>query len=295
MTLSTEFKVGLTVIVATAILVLGIIWGKNYRFEDHTRELTVLFENVGGMQPGEPVTINGVKSGKVKSVEPYQRQVLTRLEIQDDVPLYEDARFIVISDELLAGMRVEIFPGESNQPLNMAREPFQGRYGGRIVDVGITIGELAEEMTALTHRIDTTVMMVNDFMGSGALQQDIRQTLANLQQTSSGLKNFVNENGERMGRTIGNLEAGSATFNAILDSNKAAIGGTMQNFSKVSSRLDTISITLAGMLKEIESQQGTLGKMVYDPALYVNLTKALASIDSLAQQIKKEGLDIDLF
>ncbi len=295
MTLSTEFKVGLTVIVATAILVLGIIWGKNYRFEDHTRELTVLFENVGGMQPGEPVTINGVKSGKVKSVEPYQRQVITRLEIQDDAPLYDDAEFIVISDELLAGMRVEIFPGQSNQPLNMARQPFQGRYGGRIVDVGITIGDLAEEMTALTHRIDTTVMMVNDFMGSGALQQDIRLTLANLQQTSAGLKSFVNENGERMGRTIGNLEAGSATFNAILDSNKAAIGGTMQNFSKVSSRLDTISITLADMLKEIESQQGTLGKMVYDPALYVNLTKALASIDSLAQQIKKEGLDIDLF
>jgi phospholipid/cholesterol/gamma-HCH transport system substrate-binding protein len=177
--LTTEFKVGLTVIISILILILGIIWGKEYRFVTDKYRITVLFEKVGGMVPGDPVTVNGVKEGKILKIDWHERQVLCTLEINNSVQLYDDAEFSVISAELLAGMKVEIFPGKSDKKINLSKQPFKGKYGGRIVDVGLVIGALSEDMSALTYRIDTTVSMVNDLLKKGNLQSDLKNALSN--------------------------------------------------------------------------------------------------------------------
>ena len=127
---STEFKVGLTVLISTAILILGIIWGKEFSFETNKYEIQVVFVNIGGMVPGDPVTVNGVREGKIKHIGWQDRKVLCTLEINDYVQIYEDAEFVVISAELLAGMKVEINPGKSQNHINLAHQPFEGRYGG---------------------------------------------------------------------------------------------------------------------------------------------------------------------
>lgn len=84
---STEIKVGLTVVVATFILVYGIIWGKGYRLHINKYQLQLLFDNVGGMVPGDPVTVNGVKEGKVLSIDWQDRDVLVTIELNDRVKL----------------------------------------------------------------------------------------------------------------------------------------------------------------------------------------------------------------
>lgn len=292
---ATEIKVGLTVIVGTAILVIGIILGKGFKFEPDKIRIRVKFDNIGGMVPGDPVTVNGVREGKVLDVRAEGRDVITILEISDQIQLYEDATFVVLSAELLAGMRVEIHPGFSNNRINMAKQPFQGRYGGRIVDVGLTIDALAKNLSALSFRIDTSVAMVNVLLKKGQLQKNISGTIANLEGATGELKQFLRSNSKNMTNAINNLEKGSDKFNAIIDSNRTAITKSIQNISTISTRLDTMSSALQVIITQIHDQKGTLGKMVYDTTLYRNLNRTLSSIDSLAKQIKEDGLDIDLF
>lgn len=292
---STEFKVGLTVLVSTFILIFGIIWGKGFKLEPDKMEIEVEFENIGGMVPGDPVTVNGVKEGKVLEVAARGRRVLTKLEISDHVVLYDDASFVVVSAELLAGMRVEIYPGDSNKKINMATQPFQGRYGGRIVDVGLTIDELAKDMSGLTFRLDTTVAMVNSLLRKGELQKSITGTLDNLNDVSGELRIFLNANSKTLSKAITDLEKGAGKFNAIIDSNETNVKGTLFNINKISARLDTVSTSLKDVMLKIEDRDGTIGKMVNDSTLYISLNKTLARIDSLAKQIKDDGLDIDLF
>ncbi|MCB9057812.1 MAG: MCE family protein [Calditrichae bacterium] len=292
---TTEFKVGLTVLVSTFILIFGIIWGKGFKLEPDKIEIEVEFENIGGMVPGDPVTVNGVKEGKVLDVAAKGRKVITKLEISDHVQLYEDATFIVVSAELLAGMRVEIYPGDSNVKINMATQPFQGRYGGRIVDVGLTIDRLAKDMSGLTFRLDTTVAMVNGLLRKGDLQKSITGTLNNLDNVSGELRTFLKANSHTLSKAITDLETGAGKFNAIIDSNETNVKGTLSNINKISARLDTVSTSLKDVMLKIEDRDGTLGKIVNDSTLYISLNKTLARIDSLAKQIKDDGLDIDLF
>ena len=288
---TTEFKVGLTIIVATLILIFGIIWGKEFRLRTNKYQISLTFENVGGMVPGDPVMVNGVKEGKVLDIGWLNRHVLVEIEISDDVPLYEDATFTITSLELLAGMKIEVNPGISDKKINLSQQPFKGKYGGQMVDVGLTLNDLARDVNTLTLRLDTTIIMINQMLGNGTLQKDLSRTLTNLNQISSQMKNLPVD----LNRSLTNFDDAVDDLSMVVKNNETGIHSTLQNINAITSRLDTVSTSLKTVMVKIENQEGTLGKMVYDPSLYNNLSKALVTIDSLARQIKDDGLDIDLF
>lgn len=288
---TTEFKVGITVIIATLILIFGIIWGKEFRLKTNKYQISITFPNVGGMVPGDPVMINGVKEGKVLELGWLGREVLVRIELSNNVPLYEDATFTITSFELLTGMKIEVKPGSSSNRLNLSMQPFKGEYGGQMVDVGLTFNDLAKDINVLTLRLDSTIIMINGLLGKGNLQTDIKTTLSNLNRLSYELKDIpVN-----LDHSLANLDDAVDGFRNVVKNNEAGIQSTLQNINQISSRLDTVATSIKSVMGKIENQEGTLGKMVYDPTLYNNLSKALVSIDSLARKIEKDGLDIDLF
>jgi phospholipid/cholesterol/gamma-HCH transport system substrate-binding protein len=137
--------------------------------------------------------------------------------------------------------------------------------------------------------------MVNTLLRKGELQKSITGTLNNLDDVSGELKTFLNANSQTLSKAITELQTGAGKFNAIIDSNETNVKGTLDNINKISARLDTVSTSLKGVMLKIEDRDGTLGKMVNDSTLYISLNKTLARIDSLAKQIKDDGLDIDLF
>ena len=290
-TFSTELKVGITVITSTLILIFGIIWGKGYSLQTDSYEIKTVFDEVGGLIPGDPVTVNGVKEGKIAKIGWHGRKVLCTLEIDDHIQLYEDAKFTVISAELLAGMKVEISPGISARKINMSHQPFKGKYGGRIVDVGMVIGELAEEMTALSNRIDTTVIKINTILDDGTIHKNITSSLDNLNKAGSAFAELP----KNIGSTLDNLDTTITSLNRLVNSNENQLGGTIKNMNLISSRLDTAASSLRVVMSKIEKREGTLGKLVNDTTLYNDLSRTLMRVDSLTKQIKDDGLDLNFF
>ncbi|NOX87397.1 MAG: MCE family protein [Calditrichaeota bacterium] len=288
---TTELKVGITVIFAIFILIFGIIWGKGFQLQTNKYQIQIIFDNVGGMVPGDPVTVNGVKEGKVLRINWQGRKVLCTIELNDRVQLYEDATFTIISAELLAGMKVEIYPGKSNQKLNLAHQPFYGKYGGRIVDVGLTIDKLAKDLSSLTFRLDTTTSTLNRLLRKGDLQRDLTSVMSNLNQITEKFKTVP----DSLSYTLSQLNHSVKKVNRLIEDNRQPIETSLKDIQKVTKQVDSLSISLKGVLRTIETQQGTLGKMIYDSTLYININKALLSVDSLANRLRKKGLKMSLF
>ncbi len=291
MKISTEFKVGITVLISSVILILGIIWGKEFRLKTNKYNIQIVFEQVGGLVPGDPVTVNGVREGKVLEVGWRDRDVLCTIELNDHIQLFEDATFSVISSELLAGMKIEIFPGHSTRHINLSQQPFQGSYGGRIVDVGLIIGDLAGDMSRLSFRIDTTVTLINNILKSGKMQSDLQASLANIHAMTNEFKKLPAD----FRKITEEIAETTARLNQFIDNNSASMDSTISVLGQLSSRLDSMSVSMAHIIGKIENQEGSLGKMVYDTTLYYNLNQTLKSIDSLSHQIKEKGLEIDIF
>ena len=288
---STEFKVGITIITATLILIFGIIWGKGFRLQTNKYQLNLLFENVGGLIPGDPVTVNGVKEGKVLEIGWKERLVLCTIELNDKVKLYEDTSFMITSAELLAGMKIEIFPGTSKNHINLSQQPFKGKYGGRIVDVGLIMGDLANDIRALSYRIDTTVIKVNAMISEGSIQKNIIASLENLNKASHSFTKLP----DNISRTLGHLDSTILLLNKVVRNNEQQLHSTLRNVDIISSQLDTVSASLKVVMDKIENRRGTLGKLVNDTTLYNDMSRTLLRVDSLTKQIKEKGLDLNLF
>ncbi len=114
-----ELLVGIFVI--AGIFALGYIsvnlgelevWGK----KGYT--LYAEFEGIGGLKPGASVEIAGVTVGKVKSIRlTRDYTALVELEINNNVPLQDDAIASIKTKGLIGEKYVEITPGGSEHLL----------------------------------------------------------------------------------------------------------------------------------------------------------------------------------
>ncbi|HEU4731405.1 MAG TPA: MlaD family protein [Kofleriaceae bacterium] len=118
-----EFKVGLLILVSSAILVGFLVVLGNYSLGSGFT-ISVDYDYVGSLQPGAPVKLSGIKVGKVRSVELFggkedpaihQRvQVRVTAWVEDRVAdaIRRDAEFFINTAGVLGEQYLEIVPGK---------------------------------------------------------------------------------------------------------------------------------------------------------------------------------------
>jgi len=61
----TEIEVGITVLVAIVILIMGVTWLKELSIASKVRIWTVTFPQSGGLAASDEVRVNGIRKGTV--------------------------------------------------------------------------------------------------------------------------------------------------------------------------------------------------------------------------------------
>lgn len=118
-----EFKVGLLILISTAILVGFIFILGNFSLRSGF-EVRLDFDYIGSLQPGAPVKVSGIKVGKVKSVDflggaidpeiGKRVQVRVTAWVEDRVrdSIRSDAEFFINTAGVLGEQYLEIVPGK---------------------------------------------------------------------------------------------------------------------------------------------------------------------------------------
>src|SRR5436190_8988360 len=119
-----EFKVGLLILIASAILLGFIFILGNFSLRSGFT-LYVDFDYVGSLQPGAPIKVSGIKVGKVEDVafiggklDPKtNRRVQVRVTawVEDRVreSIRQDAEFFINTAGVLGEQYLEIVPGKA--------------------------------------------------------------------------------------------------------------------------------------------------------------------------------------
>jgi len=82
-----ELVVGGTILIALFILIAGVLWLKSTAITSTMVNYTILFPNVGTLQLGDPVVVNGVKKGKVHSIGLCGSKVAVLIKLEKDIVL----------------------------------------------------------------------------------------------------------------------------------------------------------------------------------------------------------------
>jgi phospholipid/cholesterol/gamma-HCH transport system substrate-binding protein len=123
----TELIVGIFSLCAIVILIAGLIFLKEFRFNRHRQHIVVLFDNASGLKDGDPVMVAGVRKGSVQSISLQGGGVRIELALDIEVQMSDDASFIITSSGLVGLKYVEIDPGQSGRPLDIS-QPIQGTH-----------------------------------------------------------------------------------------------------------------------------------------------------------------------
>ena len=291
MGISKEVKVGFFAIVAIATLYLGFNYLKGIDFLSRSNRYYVLYEDVGGLTKSNPIKISGFSVGKVSNITLLQNEgniVLVEMDIEDNIIL-GDSAVARLDADLLGSVSIVIGVGDVSRPLQPGDT--------LLARVNPGLAELFKESTEpLKNNLPILISNLNDLLedlhGTG---NKLKEALASFTTTSNTLNNTLNENRDTLQATINQFKAMAVNLNNTITEVQpvlASFGTLADSLSNLElhatlDKLDLLLEETTSTVTALGSEEGTLGKLMHDDALYNNLNQAMLDLDTLLVHIEQ--------
>jgi len=283
--ISKELKVSFFMVFTIAILYLGFNYLKGIDFFSDNNKFYIIYENVNGLNVSNPVMVNGFSVGRVSDINLNQsnnNEVIVELDIDGDVVLGDSATATLNSD-FLGNKSILLSTGDINKPL----EP--GDTLIAILDKGIA-ELLAESAQPVANNLESTIKKINAILDNlSGNSGKINRIMDRLEKTSVMLNATIAETKENLGKVTTTFTEVGANVNGTL-SRANPVLENMKVFTdslkslEMEQTLEQARITLDKLgtaVDKFSENQGTLGKLMNDDSLYVNLNNAAKSLDEL--------------
>jgi len=151
-----EVRVGVTITIAGIVLVLGVLWLGGVQFGNETYQFSIVFPEVAGLVVGDKVTVAGITSGEILSLELTNGKVLADIRLDQRTRIPVDSRISVSTYGLIGAKVIAIKPGQSREYI----EPGQtvtGYYDQGLGDVVAEMGHALTEIRAVLSKADEAI------------------------------------------------------------------------------------------------------------------------------------------
>lgn len=281
-----EIKIGLTIVIAMLIAVIGFRLMQDVPIFRPSLQVHTAFERVDGISPGSSVFMSGVKIGAVNRVTlagPDSVEVV--MNISDTDVISVGSKAVIESADLIGSKRIRI--EDSGRP-EIIRDGgyIEGHYEiGAMDQLEDMAEDLQPDVKQSAENLGQVLQQVNELLREGG-KEDLQQSLTALRGSSQEINNLIQQRSEDLGQSIQSLQQFMANLDTLSSGRQSQLDGILENLESTSRELGVISGELGGvsselhlMMQEINTGEGTIGRMIQDPSLYENL-------DSLAVNLK---------
>lgn len=305
---SKEIKTGVISILAVAMLVTGVNFLKGNSFFGGDDIYYAYFPDSGGVLPATNVIVNGVIVGKILTVDLTKekdslKRVLISFNIQDEnFKIPKGSRIEVGSiDFLNKGMT--IFPSTSVR--GGFFEPGSYLQGNVTVDMiaqaKTYIDPITQKLQSMLSSIDRVVVSVSSMLDTNATSSlegsigEVQLAIKRFGNVAYEIEHLVKSEKEQLHRVLANVE--SITNNLKLSNEK--IASIIGNTKKISDDLVTADFkavigdaqrtlqNLNALLKDATEGNGSLGKLLHDEQLYLELVNTNKELQNLVIDIQQ--------
>lgn len=291
MRVSKEFKVGLLAVVSITILYLGFNFLKGIDFFSATNQYYAVYDEIDGLNVSNDVILNGLSVGrvaKVKILPGSGNKIVVELDINSDIELHPNTIALLTDQGLLGGKIVELIIDSKNSTTLLE----DGDTLNSELDQGL-IASVSETASPLVDDLGITIKQINQLLQKN--NESITSTMQNLEQSSLLLKQTMQQNQSEINNLITNYSDVAKQLAFILQDlppvvkkmNQFADSLNDMQLAQTAKKLDATMASLNQSMEKINQGQGTLGKLVNDDSLYVNLNQAVESFDKLMIDLKE--------
>jgi phospholipid/cholesterol/gamma-HCH transport system substrate-binding protein len=260
--------------------------GKN--LFDNSNKLFVVYENVAGLAPSAPVTLNGLTIGKVNSISINpDGKLLVELHITTDFPISKSSIAEIYDSGLVGGRQIAIKPNLLDKNYTVSGDYLQASSKLGLTDaLAQQLEPLQAKIQELLENADVLFTNVNDILDTQT-RQNLKSSIASLNATlsefsvaSKNVNELLADNKSHLNNTLKNVDKVSGNFATISDSlAKANLGQTVKNLEKTLAKVDKI-------MAELEQGKGTMGKLIKDETIYTNFSKTSKELELLLQDVR---------
>jgi phospholipid/cholesterol/gamma-HCH transport system substrate-binding protein len=332
---SNEFAVGLAVLAALALVIAGALWLSETDVNQKKATYAARFRTVGGLGVGGPVTLRGVKVGRVEAIKLVENEwVETEFSIDRSVVLPRKPAVISASASLFGEWTANIVPLE---PLptdpNLRNALIESDRAGGEAWPGATLPDIGQ-LTAQASRIAGDVADVTQRIGQAfdtTALRNLQQSVKDLATISGRLVKFAHAQTDRMDRVGDNVVTSADAFtgaaktfrNAVARLDTATSDNQLQDILN-NSRRSSADVRLAAadlrsvmaaaranqaslvrvllaadsLMTKLQAGRGTIGMLASDSTLYHETTKTVIQFRELLTDIQanpKKYLKISVF
>jgi phospholipid/cholesterol/gamma-HCH transport system substrate-binding protein len=276
-----DILVGVVIVLGLLVGIIGSVWlargglSKGY-------PLYAKFAWGAGLKTGAPVWVSGAAVGYVSDVQfRPDGTLLTQLRITSSQPIPKGSPASVVPNGIFGDVAVNF------TPKMLAAKYVEG-------DTVIS-GPAAAGIAQLTAKADTittsvaalTAAMNKELVAGGGLA-DLRKTLAGTNKLIAELTTIAATQSAQLTATMTSLRRATSAIDSVkIDSTLTNLRTASGNMNSLTRSLDSTSRALGNIVAKVDSGNGSLAKLVNDPALYNDMHSLLGRMDSLIADIKK--------
>lgn len=289
-------QVGIMGLAALVLLLVGVVWIKEYRLGEKKTTYTARFQEVGNLAEGDPVNVRGVRKGAVTDVKLEDQAVRVEMELDRDVILHPDASLRIANIGFMGEKFLALEPGTAPGRFDPTK-PIPGRFQSGVPEVISGAGDLLIETTELSSRLNVMLDAIDPAI--------VERTSKNMERASGSLATALGDNRQDLRAAILDFKAAAKDLRTIASTNKDQVGTSLRNFDNASRKLsdlaDQLSVTAASMQRvvaRVESSQGSVGRAIADTTLYTEMRETIRNTNELVKDIRKNPkryLKIGLF
>ncbi|MDE6374459.1 MAG: MlaD family protein [Alistipes sp.] len=287
-----EAKIGLFAVAMICAAWAGIRFLKGFDIFGRHVEYYAVYDQVGGVQASSPIMVKGVKIGTVSAImlDPARSdQVVLQLTVKREYRIPTDSEAKIVSNSLMGSKAVEIDFGEATTYFEKGDTIRSGRDRDLMDMAGSELDFVKQKISQVTTDLSRTLNNLSELLEAN--EANIAGTLGNLNALTGDLSDVMASEKDNLKRTLDNL----AEFSEVLGSNAGRVDSLVGSLNRVAATLEEEEFarkltetvgTLDALMRKIDAGDGTLGKLMNDPALYDSLTVASGNLSLLLADLK---------
>jgi phospholipid/cholesterol/gamma-HCH transport system substrate-binding protein len=286
---SNEIVVGAAILLAIALGIYGYVFLREVPVREKGFVVQAHFANVTGLEVGDAVTVSGVKVGRIRKMQLEHEGVAVQLWLNGLVPLPADSRASIRSIGMIGEKYIALLPGTAVESLKEG-DALAGDYVTDLADAGGSLSELMDRTTTLVSKITAAF----DTAFSRREQKVVAATLGNVERLTRRTDDLMAQNTHHLNSTIAQLDSLTRGISRFWQNNHASFDSVSQNIATSTAtlpmtiaKLDSAVNSTRNLLHALETQQGTLGKAIYDEELYNKANKTVDEVQALLEDVKK--------
>ncbi|TVR29923.1 MAG: MCE family protein [Balneolaceae bacterium] len=292
--MSNEVKVGITVLLAFLVAIVGFRFMRDVPIFRQTLEISTTFDRGDGISQGSTVNVKGVKVGSVRTVRltPENRvRVTMRLDGTTQIPKGSVAQLTSLG--IVEGKSVVIQLGDSDEMVEFGDE-IEGVYVESITEVlGSRGDEIAGDVSESLSELNIFLRQLNATFDDDA-RTSLDETLMNASKATQQIASILEDKQDDIDRAISSGTRMLSQLDTLATDNRARVDSIMTSLEKNINELEGLRLEMESatsnlnvILEKINNGDGTLGKLVNDPSMYDNLDELAIEIKNLVKGINE--------